>query len=44
VRGGEAGFGSELHLTMKSGALVDLEFMRGESSEEFMAQVSSLVG
>jgi hypothetical protein len=44
VRGGGQGFGSELHLTMKSGALVDLEFMRGESADEFMAQVSSLVG
>ena len=41
VRTGGAGYGSQLHVTMKSGAIVDLEFMRGEPAEEFAAQLAS---
>jgi hypothetical protein len=35
VRSGGAGFGAQLHLTMRSGAIVDIEFMRGEPADEF---------
>jgi hypothetical protein len=40
--GGDTGFGAQLHVTMRSGAIVDLEFMRGEPSEEFTEQLVAL--
>jgi len=43
VRSGGAGFGAQLHVTMRSGAIVDLEFMRGEPAEAFTAELTALV-
>jgi hypothetical protein len=44
IRSGGAGYGQQMHVTMKSGAIVDLEFMRGESAEDFYNQLAALVG
>jgi hypothetical protein len=44
IRSGGAGYGQQMHVTMKSGAIVDLEFMRGEAAEDFYNQLAALVG
>jgi hypothetical protein len=44
VHTGEISFGSILRIVMKSGAVVDLEFMKGEPAEEFIAAVMDLTG
>jgi hypothetical protein len=41
---GEIHFGAILRIVMKSGAVVDLEFMKGEPAEEFMNAIMDLVG
>ena len=45
VKGRELGGGRQtLRVVMKSGAMVDLEFMRGEAGGEFLEQLQALVG
>ena len=41
---GEIQFGSILRVVMKSGAVIDLEFMKGEPAEEFTNAIMDLVG
>ena len=44
IHTGEISFGSILRVVMKSGAVVDLEFMKGEPAEEFIAAIMDLIG
>lgn len=45
AKGAELGGGRQsLRVVMKSGAMVDLEFMRGEAGGEFLQQLQALVG
>ncbi len=43
VRAEDGSYGRHLHITMRSSAVVDLEFMRGEPTEEFTDQLLALV-
>jgi len=42
VEGGEVQFGSLIRISLKSGAVVDLEAMRGEPGEQFSAELYQL--
>lgn len=44
IHTGEISFGAILRIVMKSGAVVDLEFMKGEPAEEFTNQIMDLTG
>jgi len=41
---GEISFGAILRVVMKSGAVVDLEYMKGEPAEAFTSSIMDLVG
>ncbi len=43
VRAEDGAYGRHLHVTMRSTAVVDLEFMRGEPTDEFTDQLVALV-
>lgn len=42
IHAGEISFGAILRIVMKSGAVVDLEFMKGEPAEAFTNQIMDL--
>lgn len=44
VHAGEVRLGAVLRIVMKSGAVVDLEFLRGEAAEPFVEAITALVG
>lgn len=44
VHSGEVTMGAVLRIVMKSGAVVDLEFLRGEPAEQFIDAITALVG
>ena len=44
LHAGEISFGAILRIVMKSGAVVDLEYMKGEPAEQFTAAIMDLVG
>lgn len=44
VEGDTASFGSVIRIHMRSGAVVDLEVMKGEDHDGFASQLSALVG
>ena len=43
ARGGEGSFGTSLRVTMRSGAMIDLEFLKGEPAADFTAQLVAQV-